>query len=266
LQHETRFLPLLIIGLGRASFLGRGKARSFLLKLLNRIGTNYVRTTYRGVPFLFHLDNPTERRALFGRYDDQELNFLLDVMQEPGNVFIDIGANSGFYTNNILGRSGVGTTILAVEPNPIMIERLRANAALLDANMSEGKNLLVAQKALSATRTQAFLNLDAGFGSAHITDPQAQKTLRVETMPLQDLLDENQISRIDALKIDVEGHEDRVLGPFLDKAPEKLLPRRIVIEYTSKNQWRSDILERLLQTGYICVKKTRGNALLARSS
>jgi len=36
------------------------------------------------------------------------------------------------------------------------------------------------------------------------------------------------------LKIDIEGHEDKALVPFLLNAPKTLLPNKIVIEQPSK--------------------------------
>ena len=39
-----------------------------------------------------------------------------------------------------------------------------------------------------------------------------------------------------ALKIDIEGHEDKALVPFLLNAPKNCFPKKIVIEKHSKNQ------------------------------
>ena len=43
--------------------------------------------------------------------------------------------------------------------------------------------------------------------------------------------------RVDALKIDVEGYEDRVLTGFFKQAPQALWPRAVVIEHLSRNEW-----------------------------
>jgi len=58
------------------------------------------------------------------------------------------------------------------------------------------------------------------------------------------------ISRIDALKIDVEGYEDRVLLPFLRDAPRALWPRRILMEIVNAGFWEKDCISGLLAAGY----------------
>jgi hypothetical protein len=44
-------------------------------------------------------------------------------------------------------------------------------------------------------------------------------------------------SAVDALKIDVEGFEDRVLTGFFAEAPQALWPRAVVIEHLSRDEW-----------------------------
>jgi hypothetical protein len=72
------------------------------------------------------------------------------------------------------------------------------------------------------------------------------------------------INKIDALKIDIEGFEDRALFPFFDEAPESLWPTCIVIEPNSTS-WEKDILSRLETLGYARTGKTRGNVILNRA-
>ena len=47
-------------------------------------------------------------------------------------------------------------------------------------------------------------------------------SVTVEAKPLTQVLAEQGVDRIDALKIDVEGVEDRILLPFFKSAPESL--------------------------------------------
>ena len=72
------------------------------------------------------------------------------------------------------------------------------------------------------------------------------------------------ITKIDALKIDIEGFEDRALFPFFDEAPKSLWPTCIVIEPNSTS-WEKDILSRLETLGYVRTGKTRGNVILNRA-
>jgi hypothetical protein len=72
------------------------------------------------------------------------------------------------------------------------------------------------------------------------------------------------VPRVDSLKIDVEGYEDRVLIGFFAHAPQALWPRAVVIEHLSRNEWLSDCLADMLARGYVAAGKTRSNTLLLR--
>ncbi|MFM2444653.1 MAG: hypothetical protein RJB09_1839, partial [Pseudomonadota bacterium] len=258
MHSSLRVLPRGLVALGQSTFMGRGKARRLLLRMLDALKVKRVQTTFKGIPYLFHLDNATERRAIFGRYDDRELEFLFEHMKIAGNVFVDIGANSGFYTNFILAKSAPGTTVIAIEPNPELTARIHQNASLLSPSQRNGKTLIVEQKAISDAPRLTFLDVGRGLGGACLIDVEREFALRVEAIPLLTLLNRHGVDRIDALKIDVEGHEDRVLTPFLAAAPETLLPRSIVIEHTSGDLWKTDVLRQLLDMGYTTVARTRG--------
>ena len=79
--------------------------------------------------------------------------------------------------------------------------------------------------------------------------------------PLLDMIIETRVDHIDALKIDVEGFEDQVLGPFFKAAPKALWPRAIVIEHTSKVQWADDLIGQMQSIGYARKAQNRANAL-----
>jgi Methyltransferase FkbM domain len=62
------------------------------------------------------------------------------------------------------------------------------------------------------------------------------------------VLEEADISTIDALKIDIEGGEHLALAPFLNTAPQMLLPRLVIIE---DRQWPVDLYGMLERRGYV---------------
>ncbi len=83
---------------------------------------------------------------------------------------------------------------------------------------------------------------------------------------LQRILDDAGISHVDALKIDVEGYEDRVLTGFFREAPASLWPRAVVIEHLSKDEWLEDCIADMLARGYAQAGKTRSNTMLVQGS
>ena len=84
------------------------------------------------------------------------------------------------------------------------------------------------------------------------------------SLRLQRILDEAGVSRVDALKIDVEGYEDRVLTGFFREAPPSLWPGAVVIEHLSRNEWLADCIADMRARGYAEAGKTRSNTLLVR--
>ena len=81
------------------------------------------------------------------------------------------------------------------------------------------------------------------------------------SLRLQRILDEAGVGQVDALKIDVEGFEDRVLTGFFRDAPPSLWPRAVVIEHLSKNEWQRG-LHRRHGCARLCERPTRSNTLL----
>jgi FkbM family methyltransferase len=102
-------------------------------------------------------------------------------------------------------------------------------------------------------------------GASHIVSGEpVGNAIKVPSLRLQRILDDAAVSHVDALKIDVEGFEDRVLTGFFKQAPPSLWPRAVVIEHLSRNEWQDDCIAGMLQRGYAEAGKTRSNAMLVR--
>jgi hypothetical protein len=79
-----------------------------------------------------------------------------------------------------------------------------------------------------------------------------------------ELLATEQVEGVDALKIDVEGFEDSILGKFIGEARPCLLPRLIIIE-DSRASWNVDLMSIMAARGYrLLTCTTRHNLLLRR--
>ena len=82
-------------------------------------------------------------------------------------------------------------------------------------------------------------------------------------MSLMGLIAKHQLTHIDGLKIDVEGHEEAVILPFLETAPDELLPKIIIIE-DNRRQWLSDVIAAAAKRGFTLSQKTRLNMIFSR--
>jgi FkbM family methyltransferase len=257
----SSFVQFLLL-LGRHTLMGRGKARRQLLKTIEKHNPDGFVTEIRGCPFTIRFDNETERKALFNNYNLRELAFLQEATRAPNSVFVDVGANCGYYSMLVGARMGPGSTVIGIEPSETMTSRFQTNQALLSAKSDTAPRFLLAQCALGTENGTATLFVPEGpngHGTASITDTGTGIDVPIRRLP--DLLKENGIERIDALKIDVEGYEDRALLPLFE-ADRALWPKAIVIEHTSGDDWETDILRHMLSIGYYEQSRTRSNAML----
>jgi Methyltransferase FkbM domain len=102
-------------------------------------------------------------------------------------------------------------------------------------------------------------------GASHIVlGAASNKAIKVPSMRLQRILEDADVQRVDALKIDVEGFEDRVLIRFFSEAPPSLWPKAVVIEHLSKDEWQADCIADMHRHGYREAGRTRSNTLLVR--
>jgi FkbM family methyltransferase len=156
-----------------------------------------------------------------------------------------------------LAKSGA-RTVLAIEPNPRTIERLRFNIAANDFG-----NIIQIESSGIGELGESSFNSSIDLGCASIVDDQETgEFIKIKTKPLLPIVREYGLQGISGMKIDIEGHEDRALVPFLQDAPKELWPKRIVLEHAHEKLWQLDLNKVLTQSGYTLLRKTRANSLL----
>lgn len=211
-------------------------------------------------------NNVSEKRILFTpQYFDPAERDLLARRVERDFVFIDVGANVGGYALFVAAQAGPEARILAVEPQPVIFERLAYNIA-----QNPGCPVKALPCALADREGTMTLFVDAenhGESSVKILGwtGETGQSVSVPARTLLSLLAEEGLERIDALKIDIEGAEDIVLAPFLRDAPRSLLPQIVLIE-NARERWQTDCIDLLHRYGYRTVLETRLNVVLERGS
>jgi len=116
---------------------------------------------------------------------------------KPGAVVIDVGANIGAHTLPFAQLVGPNGHVYAFEPTAYAFRRLQRNLAL---------NSVLAQR---VSAFQAMLAAPEIRHSTHLG--VAASTEGAEVIRLDDWVARHNIPRIDFMKIDVDGHECRVL-------------------------------------------------------
>lgn len=157
-------------------------------------------------------DDGVSAGCLRGNWEPTETNFIFSILK-PGDVFVDIGANLGWYTVKAAQAVGQDGHVYAFEPRSDIFEKLKrsvAENALTDIctlqKIALGSVETVAELAWSvAERNQghSFIVEHGASASVSATD---RETIRITT------LDSIQIDQpVRLIKIDVEGFEPKVL-------------------------------------------------------
>lgn len=208
---------------------------------------------------LMNRGNFCETTALFTPkfYDVAELDWLCRRLAD-GGTFLDVGANVGLYSLVVAGRLGSRVSVHAVEPDPKLARRMRFNAA------ENGLEIHPHPVALSDYEGEGRLAVSTvQSGQNAVVDGETQSpSLAVQVTTLPSLCRAAGIDAITALKIDVEGHEDRILSHFFQVADQHLWPRAILIEYVHD---AANLTGRLMSDyGYREAGRTFRNLMLVR--
>ena len=139
-------------------------------------------------------------------FEDVELAFV-EKMLRPGMTVLDAGAHHGLYTLLASKRVGKRGRVIAFEPSPRERKRLRRHLWL-----NRSKNVAVQSCALGDEHREAELFLVTGREDwcNSLREPQIDArttTVRVELERVDEELEKLGITRVDFVKLDVEGAE-----------------------------------------------------------
>ncbi|MGW3488369.1 FkbM family methyltransferase [Streptomyces sp. NPDC001054] len=153
---------------------------------------------------------------MFGMWEPNLTKWLSSRLK-PGDVFVDVGANIGYFSALGARLVGAGGAVVSVEASPSFAELLRANLRLNRAD-----NVRVVEQAVSDREETLTLVLasSANMGANSIVpyDGPIEARHEVPASPLSSLLTEDEVQRARVIKIDVEGAEGKAvrgLAPLL---------------------------------------------------
>jgi FkbM family methyltransferase len=132
-----------------------------------------------------------------------------------GGTFIDVGAHIGWYSLKAAKAVGPKGRVIAVEPNPETLRTLRDNIRASGA----GAVIIVAPVACSDSESTLTLyaapRANTGMSSLSLENASrlgaVDSSYQVRARRLDDIVREAGVTRVDAVKIDVEGAEFLVL-------------------------------------------------------
>jgi FkbM family methyltransferase len=168
---------------------------------------------YLGLRFNHHLTGDMSRCTYVdGRYEPNEMYAIAGILK-AGMCVVDAGANEGLFTivaARIVGEAG---TVHAFEPSPREQGRLRANLAV-----NRLTNVKVHPVALGRASGKATLSVAKESHSGHNTlgsfmypNAEQKESVEIDVVTLDQVASEQNLTRLDLLKLDVEGSEAAVL-------------------------------------------------------
>lgn len=160
---------------------------------------------------------------------EPDVNRLLPKIVKPGGVFLDVGANFGYYTLYAAMLGGPKGRVFSFEANPYLTPLIERSVYV----NGFPPRVKLFQNAVSDKPGKAQFGFDihapggGGLASGGSVNPAIQK-VEVDCARIDDLLDADVIA--DCIKIDVEGHEFEAL-----RGMEGLLRRSpdvsLILEY-----------------------------------
>ncbi len=142
-------------------------------------------------------------------------------------IIIDIGGHIGLFSLYASLKNPDGK-IISIEPHP-------QNFSLLKENVDNNgfTNIKILNKAVSNSNKNMELFIDSLDDSAHSIHGIGKNSIQIKGTTLHQIINENQITNCNMLKMDCEGSEFEIISSLLDEDILKI--EKICLEYHLKN-------------------------------
>jgi FkbM family methyltransferase len=224
----------------------RERAR-FWWRSLQYLASRYVRrqsfmlarADVHGMCFRFKVEDSVGRHIFkHGIYEAPSTRWLVEnLVLEPGDLAIDIGANIGWYSILLQRQAKPGATVFAFEPDPLNFRLLSENLALNNAQQVEA-----IEKAVGETSGHMQLHLydTKNLGRHSLLPINFGSSIDVQTISVDEFLKQRRLRSecVKFVKMDVEGYEIFVL-----KGMARLLEHSpmILAEYSPQTMRKSGL-------------------------
>ncbi len=214
-----------------------------IYKIMNIENINY---NYFNVLFCLNINEPIDKEILFfDNYEKSQINFLIkNIEKENFSYFIDVGANSGLYSL-IIAKKFEYLEIKSFEPVKLTFLKLKKNLSLNPTI----KNIEIFNFGLSNNEANLLMKAykkndyiqKGGYGVA--TKDEDLSKLHTEYASFKkadDIL--NLLNKHLIIKIDVEGHEKKVLDGM-----NKIISNNKVLIQIEIFDWNFRIIDTFLR-------------------
>lgn len=249
----------ILIFIGKNSFLKRGLFRTAYTKMILSLKKRPLDIYFRKCAYRITGENNLIEYGILldPKYNFSDLEFLLKGAKNNSN-FVDIGSNIGLYSQPLAFNSPEGLTV-SIDANPNMVSKLQFNI-----NATNIQNIKVISTAVSDIQGKGSLKIRKDDVAIVALDEEINDSIKIDT--LENIIKSTKINNIFGLKIDIEGHEDKALVPFLLNTPKNLLPKKIVIERPSNGNDYPGCKNAFDKLNYKLVGRSKNNSFYELSS
>jgi FkbM family methyltransferase len=170
---------------------------------------------------------------MFGVWEPQLTTWLAGRIR-PGDTFIDVGANIGYYTLLAASLTGTGGHVIAIEPAPDFCQAL---AAAVDANHLPHVRIICSAVS-DRPRELAFYQPEPGNLGHTTAAPSRSCTLpplfTASALPLAGLLLPGELAAARIIKIDAEGAEAAIISGLAPHLHQLRPDAELVIEVSAR--------------------------------
>jgi FkbM family methyltransferase len=248
------YLAVLQRVLERLPIRGKGRLADAVLSNMNG---EFECHPLPGVAVSVRANQQIERWMWAGAYET-ELVSLLKKTLRPGMIFLDLGANIGYFSVIAAALVKDSGQVYAFEPMPQNLARLRRNLAQFPWAVAQP----YAVGNVTGEVPIHYSEKEAGWASIH--DQHGLGNLPcnsiVSVLRLDDWLQSSSVNRLDFIKLDIEGSElDALLG-----GRQMLRHFHPTIVAETKFGWNYNEIRQLLEAtgGYEC-RPFHGDSILA---
>lgn len=204
----------------------------------------------KGVKLKLNPLNMIDKAIIGGEGHDRVVEQEIDIKLSKGGIFIDIGANWGYFS--ILASKKPNTQVMAFEPS------LKELAILYDhILMNKCDNVWAFPFGLASdiSSQKLYLGADRNTGMNSLVNDSNNGYVEALFSPLVNIVPGDFICRVRLCKIDVEGYEMFVLNGMKEILPQ-LTDCSFVVEITPQylakvNHTPQDIYDFFAQYGYV---------------
>ncbi|MCJ2134409.1 FkbM family methyltransferase [Methylobacterium sp. J-026] len=228
-----------------------GKKNLYLLinYFLKRTGISFITRTRYGFKIYTNTTDFIQRAVFnFGVWEP-DVSAAISKMLKPGDLFVDVGANIGYYTllaSKIVGRTG---EVISIEAHPNIFRLLNKNVELNSVDNVTTINIAVSDL---EKEIEFFTGPQKSLGESTTVSKRGFTSIgKVAAKPITHIISHDKLRKISLIKIDIEGAEAEVLRDIMSNI--ELFPKdlKIICEIASESEDRNYIFDTLKSHGFL---------------